>query len=294
VREGIRSFAVVTVQEMIRQFRAALGAHYSPGEMGEVSARCLQSVTGMTRTGLTVGGSIDLEPVQRDRLLAMLDRLAANEPLQYVLGEATFLGLTLEVTPSVLIPRPETEELVELLLQEVPAAAAGMNILDIGTGSGCIALAIQQALRSAGVMALEKSAAALDVARRNAAALGLDVQFVEGDILGETGIPAGMPFHVIVSNPPYIAAKDRDTVDPRVLRYEPASALFAGEDDLVYYRAIAGFASRRLVPGGRLYLEAGPYSARRVADLLSDSGFLRAAVRKDLSGNDRIVTAEKF
>ena len=209
---------------------------------------------------------------------ALVLRRAANEPIQYITGEQEFYGLSLRVTPAVLIPRPETELLVETVLAEVKRAGvkSALRILDVGTGSGAIAIALAHNLPSARITAVDLSGAALEIAASNAARHGLteQIHFIESDLLEELP-PDGLPFDVIVSNPPYVPAADRASLHPQVRDYEPGVALFAGADGLDIYRRLIPQARAALRPNGLLALEIGHGQKEAVTALLSGWNELR-------------------
>lgn len=226
--------------------------------------------------------------VERDRRLAdALARLAGGEPLQYLLGWAPFCGLQFKVDSRVLIPRPETAELVEWVEQD--CAGTG-SLLDIGTGSGCIAVTLAHKLPGWKVQGWDISADALDVARENSRLNGTQVTFSQVDILADAK-PEGR-FDVIVSNPPYVLDSERDSMESTVLDYEPHTALFVRDNDpLVFYRAIAEFAVGALNGGGRLYFEINPLKAQDMNDLLVDAGFHNVELRNDIFGKTRMIKA---
>jgi release factor glutamine methyltransferase len=218
-------------------------------------------------------------------------RRMAGEPIQYILGYTEFMGLRLKVTPDVLIPRPETESLVVCAVELSPGH--GERVLDIGTGSGCIALALKYALPGAEVVACDVSAAALRVARENAASLGLDIELVACDL--QSGLVAGLwadPFHIIVSNPPYVAEEERRTLQKEVVEHEPHLALFASGDPLAHYRAIGESAHGLLTDPGHLVVEVHTDRADDVARLLErEYAFDSTDIVTDLAGKPRIVSA---
>lgn len=220
---------------------------------------------------------------------AMMARRLRREPLQYVLGHTDFYGIRLRVTRDVLIPRPETEELVEEALRTIDPIDAPW-VLDVGTGSGAIALAIKHVRKDAEVFACDLSDAALSVASANAERLNLPLTLIHTDVLSPAfadGVPAC--FDLIVSNPPYVPAGDRDEMEPEVRDFEPHEALFPGDDPLRFYRAIAGHAERLLKRGGQLVVETHVDFAEDVEGLLESAGFEGTGRRPDLAGRDRIV-----
>lgn len=229
-------------------------------------------------------------------------RLLAGEPLQYVLGRADFFGLKFTVSPAVLIPRQETEELVAWVLEYLKNSdVAPIFLLDIGLGSGCIGLTLKKKFPALHLFGLEKSLDALDVAEENAERIlpipafdHPNIHLLEGDIL-DRDVWAQFPLlDVVVSNPPYIPHSEKHWVPPHVLEHEPALALFVDDPDpLLFYRTIADFSLEKLRPNGRLFLECNEFNAPEVAVLLQEKGFDNVQLRKDLADADRMVCAQK-
>jgi len=220
-----------------------------------------------------------------------VQRLEEHEPVQYVLGTSEFYGMQLEVTPAVLIPRPETEELVEWMLEEV---AKDAHILDIGTGSGCIPLALKKKLPNAHITATEISAEALEVASRNGKNLALEIDWIEEDVLADKHVLQSETFHAIVSNPPYIPHSDAQEMKANVVEYEPEIALFVtNTDPTLFYREIAEKSVRWLVPGGRLYFEIHRDFGKEILAILETLGYTEIELRKDTSNNDRLVAGTR-
>jgi release factor glutamine methyltransferase len=233
------------------------------------------------RAWLLAHSSDALPAAAEGRLTPLVTRRAAGEPLAYIIGRREFFGLDLEVNPSVLIPRPDTEILVEWALEHLPIATdQPLRVLDLGTGSGAIALALKAQRPGAQVQALDWSEAALAVARRNAARLSLDITFAQGNWLDGNH----QRYHLIVANPPYVA-----DADPHLsaLAHEPLQALTAGPDGLQDLRAIIASAPGHLHPGGSLLLEHGHKQAVAVRELLAVAGFCKIASRRDLAGIER-------
>jgi release factor glutamine methyltransferase len=231
-------------------------------------------------------------PEQAQRVRARLRRRAEGEPLQYVLGHADFFGLRLAVSPAVLIPRPETETLVQEALH-VLAEGRRPRLLDVGTGSGCIALALASERPDADVHACDVSAGALAVARANADACGCSgVRFYRADVLAEP-FPRKGPadLDLLISNPPYVPDAEAEALPASVREHEPPTALFTGDDPLRFYRALAHRAPRMLASGGRLLLEAHAPYAGAVAALLRERGLANVTVTEDAFGRERIVGA---
>ncbi|MDR1382163.1 MAG: peptide chain release factor N(5)-glutamine methyltransferase [Tannerella sp.] len=239
---------------------------------------------------------------EKKRIYAIAERLKKQEPVQYILGETEFYSFPLKVNPSVLIPRPETEELVDLIIKSAAAAKccpddSRTGILDVGTGSGCIAIALAGRMPRAEVTATDISEAALQTARMNARMNKTCIRFLQSDILDTRSAVSLVTgdFDVIVSNPPYVKNSERRAMSSNVLDYEPHGALFVPDDDpLLFYRAIAVFAREKLAAGGAVYFEINPACNTLITGMLHREGFADTEIIRDLSGKNRFVTAKKI
>ncbi len=254
----------------------------------------LMHVAGRDRSWLYAHPEDLLSPQQAAQFFALVERRAAGEPTQHLTGTQEFWGLEFEVTSDVLIPRPETEHVVEVALSRLGEARrnAPLRIADIGAGSGCIAVALAKELPAAKILATDVSAPALEVALRNAARHGVAdrVKFVECNLLDGVAEPA--QFDLIVSNPPYVGTRDRESLPKEVRDHEPDAALFAGEDGLALYPALIAQAAARLAPGGVLVLEIGIGQFEAVSDLLDAArGWTRVSAMPDLAGIIRVISA---
>lgn len=221
--------------------------------------------------------------------MELLERRGKGEPIQYITGETEFYGLPFRVTRDVLIPRPETEHLVERVI----ALAAGFRtprIVDVGTGSGCIAITLAHRLPQVHITATDISGPALAIAEKNANRNGVDVRFLEGDLLAPV---AGKQFEFVVSNPPYVPNADRATLSVEVRDFEPAMALFAGDDGLEVYRSLIPAAFDALNPGGFVVLEIGYGQSSAITELLTRSGFEQIELIPDLKGIPRVACARR-
>jgi release factor glutamine methyltransferase len=227
----------------------------------------------------------ELQPSYRE----LLERRRRGEPIQYITGEVEFYGLPFRVTPNVLIPRPETEHLVEKVM-ELAARFKQPRIVDVGTGSGVIAVALAHKLPHAQITAIDISPRALDIARENAKRNGVDLHFLLGDLLAPV---AGEKFEMVVSNPPYVSAADRATLSVEVREYEPVEALFAGEDGLEVYRRLIPAAFAALISGGYLALEIGCGQSPAITELLARTGFEQIKFVPDLQKIPRIACARR-
>ncbi|MFN8224022.1 MAG: peptide chain release factor N(5)-glutamine methyltransferase [Gaiellales bacterium] len=274
----------MTIGEVIRRATEHLGARGS--ETPRLDAELiLAKALGLERIELYMHHDRPLLAEELEQARELVARRSRREPLQYILGEWGFRRLTLRVDARALIPRPETEVLVERALALI-ADLGEPEVLDVGTGSGAVALAIADEHPGARVTGLDVSAEALALAAENAAATGLEVALAHGDFL--VGLPAG-PWDLVVSNPPYVLAADRETLQPEVREHEPAVALFADDS----YAALVPCAARALRPGGALVVEVGDGQAGDVAVLFERSGLGEIAITRDLSGRDRIVEGRR-
>lgn len=279
---------------MFRTLRTRLATVYPDGEAQAIVFLVLEKLFGLSRTDVLMGGLERLTAEQTAELEQVMLRLERGEPVQYVLGVADFDGMTLGVAPGVLIPRPETEELVEWIAEDFKSAKR-LRILDIGTGSGCIALSLARRFTDASVTAWDISDDALRIASANAERLGLDVEFKKRDALC-TEVPEAdvANYDIIVSNPPYICEKERVDMDNNVLQHEPATALFVPDNDpLLFYRAISDLAQKMLRSGGCLYFEINREYGKETAGMMSAMGFDSVELRKDFMENDRMVKGAK-
>ncbi|RYY97120.1 MAG: peptide chain release factor N(5)-glutamine methyltransferase [Chitinophagaceae bacterium] len=291
-------------KELARQ----LEAHYDAGESAALATIVLEAVTGHDRTKLRLLRDGELSEAQVARLGAITARLLLQEPVQYVLNEAPFAGLRLYVDPAVLIPRPETEELVEWVVSDVRARGIDvfdkgptdadrtgtLKVLDVGTGSGCIALALKARMPRAEVWGCDVSDEALNVARRNGSALNIRVDFQGVDFLSDAQQPLLPSVDLLVSNPPYIPLKDRATMHGNVLQWEPHTALFVPDNNaLLFYDAIARFCNRRLHTGGVIFLEIHEELGAAVVDLFRGAGYANVELRKDMQGKDRMLRVSR-
>lgn len=235
-----------------------------------------------------------LSPEICTRLDSYISRLLQGEPVQYITGKTKFFGNWLKVNPAVLIPRQETEELVDLVLQHYPPATT-LSLLDIGTGSGCIPIAIKKKRPIWQVFACDISEDALDLAAENATSNQVDINFFEQDILQENALESVPMFDIIVSNPPYIPENERKLMPVQVLEHEPAMALFvSNEDPLVFYRQISRVAIQKLNPGGMLFFECNEFNALQVLLEMEKAGLENVEIVQDLYKKDRITVGKKL
>ena len=269
------------------EFWRPLTAVCEAGEARAVTRLVMETLYGLTYADLLCGR---MQTLPEAPLRNVLSRLLQNEPVQYVLGQADFCGRTFRVGPGVLIPRPETEELCRWI---IGSTQRGARILDIGTGSGCIACTLAAEIAGSRLSAWDVSETALATTADNARRLGVEVNVMRMDALHPTP-PAGPAWDTIVSNPPYICQQERAEMRPNVVDYEPEEALFVSDaDPLLFYRAIAAYAAKALVPGGRLYFEINPLYAKPLQGMLRQAGFGKAEIREDQFGKQRFISVCK-
>ena len=277
---------------IVNEIREALRGIYPDSEALSLAKMLLVEAFGFSTLELYGGKDKEISGKRRDVLDKMLSRLQKNEPIQYVLGKETFCGLDFEVDSDVLIPRPETRELVEWIVADRKLDAS-CRILDIGTGSGCISISLAKFLSGAEVEAWDISEGALEVARRNAARNAVEVLFRQQDVL--YALPGETRYDVIVSNPPYITEKEKLDMDANVLDWEPFTALFVPDaDPLLFYRKIAELGLSMLNIGGALYFEINRAYGQETVRMLEGLSYKQIELRKDEWGNDRMVKACKL
>ena len=279
----------MTTHQVISDIKSALAAAYPEGEVRAFVRILFEEWMHYSTVDIYMRADSEVPPFMVEKMHHAVQRLLRHEPIQHIVGVAHFHGHRFAVSKHTLIPRPETEQLVDMIVdrnQDVP----DLCVLDIGTGSGCIACSLARALRFAEVHAFDISQPALDLAAENARNLGVKVAFHHVDILN--AVPQPQQFHIIVSNPPYICMHEQQLMEDNVLRYEPHSALFVPDNDpLLFYRAIARYASVALKPGGKLYFEINAAYGNDTANLLSNFHFTEIEVARDFYGRDRFVSA---
>ncbi|HMI05338.1 MAG TPA: peptide chain release factor N(5)-glutamine methyltransferase [Pedobacter sp.] len=273
---------------LLQHFTRELSGLYDHEEAAAILNIVTRQVSGFDRGKLLLKSSESVPEGDLTLFNSFLTELKTGKPVQYVLGETVFYGLPFKVSPSVLIPRPETEELVEWVLDTVDVTGmSGLQILDVGTGSGCIAVCLKKNLGAAGVFALDVSKDCLLIAATNATLNEADIIFIEADIRNYSD---ARKFDVIVSNPPYITMDEKQAMHENVLTHEPHLALFvSNEDPLVFYRAVADFALSNLSSEGLLFFEINEYLGKETLKMLHDKSFIDTELRKDMQGKDRMI-----
>ncbi len=275
----------------IQHIEQELGNLFPKTEIRAFTRLMLEHVCGLNYTQQVLLKDKPLDDSVKATINEMVSRLKNHEPIQYILGETEFAGLRLKVTPPVLIPRPETEELVQWVTET--GLAGNPYVIDIGTGSGCIALALKNIFPDALVRGVDVSDKALELARENAVLNALEVEFYKADILDwEAG--SWRNFDVVISNPPYVRNSEREKMEANVLKYESEEALFVPDSDpLIFYRRIAEFAERYLNKSGLLFFEINEGLGHEMLELVQQFGFQEATIRKDLFGKKRMLRCRK-
>lgn len=269
-------------------FRKELEADYDKGELDSMIAMCFEDLLHISRAKLSLLQAAAMSESEMLKFTEVIKELKKGRPIQYVLGKADFYGMRFLVNEQVLIPRPETEELVQWIKENHRDVS---SVLDIGTGSGCIAIALKKIFGKAEVSGLDVSKEALKVARKNAEMNDVGVQFIHADILA--GSASVKRFDLIVSNPPYVRLSEKESMHKNVREHEPHLALFVDNNDpLLFYRAIANYALGHLNEGGSIYFEINEAFGNEVKGLLQKAGFTDATIKKDLSGKERFVSAK--
>ncbi len=279
-------------ESIFQQMVLHLSSIYDSGESEAISVLLFENLfPNKSKSELRLLKSEEITKEQMASLENSLLRLQQHEPIQYVIGEVLFYGVSLQVNPSVLIPRPETEELCHLISEKMIASKKKQGkLLDIGTGSGCIAISLAKKFEWLEVTACDISSAALETAKKNALLNGVNVRFLQQDILSSS-IELLLEYQWIVSNPPYITEAEKSEMESHVLQSEPSLALFvSNENPLIYYKAITQFAATHLSAQGQLWFEINSAFAEAVKQLLEEQKFAEVRIIKDLFGQDRFVT----
>lgn len=276
----------MTVGEVARHVSGTLAPKFGGGEAKAMMYIIFENLKGWNPVDIAIKSNEEMTSFMIGEVDGVLKRLLNDEPIQYIFGNASFYGLKVRVKPGVLIPRPETAELVDIIVKE--NQQKDLQVADLCTGSGCIALALARNLPFAEVIATDVSDVALSVAKENNKELNTGIELLKADIL--KGEPSGRTFDIIVSNPPYIAEREKRNMEPNVLDHEPSLALFVPDNDpLIYYRAILDYAGDALAPGGKIYFEINPLFADDLRRLAQSKGFDGVELMRDSFGKVRFA-----
>ena len=275
------------ISDLKSNFKKTLSELYPTEEIQSFFNILSEKYLNLSRIEIALNRDRRLTETEAEKFQKAILRLQNHEPIQYIIGETEFYGLPFKVNKHTLIPRPETEELVEWILSGFPPSGA-RGLLDIGTGTGCIAISLAKNLPNAKISALDISKEALKIAEANAKLNKVEVNFFQTDILAAETLPK--KYDVIVSNPPYVRELEKKQMQQNVLKYEPHSALYVkDEDPLLFYRAISRLAKNHLNPGGKLFFEINEYLAYEMTELLKAAGFKNIEIKKDIYGKDRML-----
>lgn len=275
------------ISDLKSNFKKTLSELYPSEEVQSFFNILSEKHLNLSRIEIALNPERTISATEAEKFQKAILRLQNYEPIQYIIGETEFYGLPFKVNKHTLIPRPETEELVEWILSGFPPSGA-RGLLDIGTGTGCIAISLAKNLPSAKISALDISEEALKIAEVNAKLNKVEIDFFQTDILAAESLP--MKYDVIVSNPPYVRELEKKQMQQNVLKYEPHSALYVkDEDPLLFYRAISRLAKNHLNPGGKLFFEINEYLAYEMTELLKAEGFKNIEIKKDIYGKDRML-----
>ena len=284
----------MALQEAYKQLMYQLFELYDDREAANIADMVMEHITGFKRIDRLINKQFPLTLAQQQLLENYTKELLEHKPVQYVLHEAWFAGMQFYVDENVLIPRPETEELVESITREVASLEFGVySLLDIGTGSGCIPVALKKKISSLEVHALDISSGALELAEKNAAIQQTEIVFHQLDILNKGEWKRLPKFDIIVSNPPYIKQSEANEMHENVLQHEPHIALFVPDEDaLLFYKAAAAFGLQHLNKNGKLFFEINETLGENVCVMLEEYGYTNIELKKDMQGKDRMVKAE--
>ena len=281
----------MTLRDNIVKIRSRLAQFYPKAEIDAFVRIIFERIMNYSQVDMIMHDGDTLPDFISEKIDAIILRLIAHEPIQYILDDAYFYGMHFHVNGDTLTPRPETEQLIDLIAEQ--NTADDLRLLDIGTGSGCIAIALARTLKFPVVDAIDISKGALDIAAINAKELKVKVNFTLCDIL-KADSPKADVYDIVVSNPPYITQREREEMDANVLEYEPHSALFVPDDNpLLFYRSIAKYSLSALKSGGKLYFEINPIFADEMVDMLSDMGYSAVTAERDYTGKLRFTSATR-
>jgi release factor glutamine methyltransferase len=282
----------LTISQLTSEVKKTLGKHFSSQEIDAQLFLIYEKILHLSRVKVLAYHDTKVSISGYNQIMKIVERLENDEPIQYILGETEFYGLIFTVNSSVLIPRPETEELVQWIIRD--SGQKSIQLLDVGTGSGCIAVSLAKNMPQSRVFALDISPDALKTAKENAQLNSVTIHFLEQDILSASILGLPQELDLIVSNPPYIKQSERSLMQPNVLNFEPEVALFVADSDpLLFYRAIVHHGNQLLKQGGHLYFEINEALSKEVTVLLKDNMYSEITVKNDIFGKPRMVKGTK-
>ena len=285
-----------TIKDVFLSFQQSLAEIYDRRETEAIALLVLEEITDLSRSKIKAFTEDEITGEASEKIHLILEELKTGKPVQYILGTTEFYGLNFLVNPATLIPRPETEELVQWVLEESKKLKIKnqkpLTVLDIGTGSGCIAISVKKNLPEAVITAIDISPEALHTAKQNAVINEVNVDFIQDDILKSQLKFESQKLDIIISNPPYVTLQDKLLMHQNVTNFEPHNALFVPQNDpLIFYKAIADFAVKHLSNNGLLFFEINENFGEETVELLSNKGFINTELRQDMSGRDRMIMA---
>lgn len=285
----------MTIQEGKQLIITSIASLYDERESGNIASLLMEWITGFNKVDQLLNKQSSLNEDEYNSLQKSLLKLSTGEPIQYIMGEAWFMGMPFKVTPDTLIPRPETEELVDWILQDLSLhAPTPLLVLEIGTGTGCIPISLKKKAPYLLIESIDINKGAVHTATENANLLETPIEITQMDFLDESNWEKFRPFHIIVSNPPYIKESEKSNMHPNVLEFEPAQALFVPDNDaVIFYRKIKLFSEQLLLPKGIIYFEINEQLAKDVQGLFEAENYL-VELRKDLQGKERMIKVSKI
>lgn len=285
----------MTIWEGKQRLKKAIALLYDERESNNISILSMEWIIGKNKVEQHLHKNLALTDQQILQFKNLLVRLSSGEPIQYIIGEVWFMGLNFIVTKDVLIPRPETEELVDWIIQSTkPINTKNLNVLDIGTGSGCIPISLKKKLPFLQIQSIDISSNALKIANLNAEKQNASIEFKQIDFLDQSTWIEIQSFDIIISNPPYIRIAEKDKMHQNVIEFEPHTALFVPNNDaLIFYKAIHEFSKKHLLPFGSIFVEINEALGQEVVNLFSETGAL-VELRKDMQGKDRMIKVQKL
>lgn len=282
------------IKDVIKKIISSLENIYDEREAKNIAYLLTGHVLNISKEKILSSPELLIDVVAEKNILNAINDLKNRKPIQYILGHTLFYNCTINVNENVLIPRPETEELVRIIIEDIKNPNKKIKILDIGTGSGCIAITLKKNLPHAEVHATDISEQALFVAKKNATGNNTEINFYHTDIMDETTWPLIKELDVIVSNPPYVRESEKIHMNKNVLNFEPPISLFVSDDDpLKFYKAIARYSENNLKKGGSMYLEINEAFASEIADIFKNIDFIDVLTNNDIHGKPRFLTCRK-